>query len=216
MIDRLFVKGARYEWTPPSPITTQPMDGAIVVNPPAAPGLMTYVGLDGEIVDWGLPHVSTLGLSMNMPIQYQWLSYIHGRTAKLNTTSDVLTGFMSGCWIATWTDATGRWVGHIGTVESAGKNDPPNTTVKRQFASHMPNNVQAYNPADAWAFPEVMMIANASKVYPETKILSLVTGNGELFSILMLRRMNEPSIWVCGGKKLATAVDYAGLAAALA
>jgi hypothetical protein len=216
MIDRLFVKGARYLWTPPAAITTQPMDGAIVVTPAAPPGLMTYVGLDGEIVDRGLPHVSTLGLSMNMPIQYQWLSYIHGRTAKINTTSDVLTGFMSGCWIATWTDATGHWIGHLGTVESAGKNQPPNTTVKQQFASQMPNNVQAYKPSDWWAFHEIMVIANESKAYPEAKILSLVTGNGELFSILMLRRMNEPSIWVCGGKKLANAVAHGELAAALA
>lgn len=216
MIERYFVKGGRYRWTAPAAVTTQPMDGAIVVAPATPPGLMTYVGLDGEIVDWGLPHVSTLGLSMNMTIQYQWLSYVLGRTAKVGTTNDVLTGFMSGCWIATWTDAGGRWVGHIGTVESASKDQPPNTTVKRQFAAQMPLNVRACNPADCWGHDEILAIAQKSKSYPESKILCLATASNDFHSILMLRRMTEPAIWVCGGKKLVAAVDHRALAAALA
>jgi hypothetical protein len=212
MIERYFVKGARFQWGAPSAISNQPQDGAIVVNPSSPPGSMAYVGLDGEIVDFALPHVTALGLSVNMSIGYSWLSYILGRTAKIATSNDVLTGFMSGRWIATWTDAAGRWVGHIGTIESVGKNEPPNSTVKIEFSTHMPENVQAYNPADAWGFDEITGILSKCKERPAAKILGLVTSANQFYSILFCCRMSEPRVWICGGKKLVTGTAYSELA----
>jgi hypothetical protein len=216
VIERYFVKGARFRWAPPSAITTQPMDGSLVVTPPTPPGSMTYVGMDGEIVDFGLPNVTTLGFKMNMVITYDWLCYVHGRTAKIASSSDVLTGFMSGCLIATWSDTGGRWVGHIGTIESKGKNEPPNSTVKIGFSTTMPTNVRGYNPATAFGPEEIMPILAKCTGKPEVRIVSLVTPTSEFYSVLFVRRndlnLNEMDIWVCAGKKLIAGMGHQGLA----
>jgi hypothetical protein len=209
MIERYFVKGARYNWFAPSAISTQPKDGAIVNNPQVnAP--MFYVGLDDQVVDHGLPNVSTLGLHKNMGIPYTWLNYIHGRTAKVSAQGDVLTGFMSGCWITTWTDG-GRWVGHIGTVESAGKNEPPNSTVKNTFVQAMPQNVLGYNPARAFDAGDIMPLLRGMRGTPSAQVLSLVTSGNQFYSILLLERMTERGIWICAGIKLVPAVGYDAL-----
>jgi hypothetical protein len=216
MIERYFVKGARFRWAPPPAVTTQPMDGAVVVTPPTPPGALTYVGMDGEIVDFGLPNVSTLGFTMNMTVAYDWLSYVHGRTAKLASSGDVLTGFMSGCLIATWSDTGGRWVGHIGTIESKGKNEPPNSTVKIGFSTTMPPNVRGYNPATAFGPEEIMPILSKCTGKPEVRIVSLVTAASDFYSILFVRRndlnLKEMDIWVCAGKKQVPGMGHQGLA----
>jgi hypothetical protein len=210
MIERYFVKGARFNWAAPSAISTQPKDGAIVDSPQVtAP--MFYVGLDDQVVDHSLPNVSTLGLRKDMGIPYTWLNYIHGRTAKVAATGDVLTGFMSGCWIATWTDTTGRWVGHLGTIESAAKTEPPNSTVKNTFAQAMPANVIAYNPARAFDPAEIVPLLTAMRGTPSAQVLSLVTSANHFYSILLLERMNERGVWICAGKKLMPAVAHAAL-----
>lgn len=214
MIERYFIKGACYRWNAPAAISNLPKDGSIIVNPPAVPGSMTYIGLDDEIFDPGLPNVSTLGFYVNLSFAYDWLYYVLGRTAKLGTTQDVLTGFMSGCWIATWQD-TQRWVGHIGTIESVGKNEPPNSTVKINFSTSMPRNVRGYNPADAWSFDEISRLMGPCKLKPTPKILSLVTATGDFHSILLFNRMSEPGIWVCGGRKKVDGVGYEGMSNAL-
>lgn len=206
MIERYFVKGARYNWCAPSAITTQPKDGAIV-DSPRVTAPMFYVGLDHQVVDHGLPNVSTLGLRKDMGISYTWLNYILGRTAKVSATGDVLTGFMSGCRITTWTDG-GRWVGHIGTIESAGKNEPPNSTVKNTFALAMPRNVLGYNPAGAFDFGEIAQVMNGVSGTPSAKILSLVTSGNQFYSILLLERMTERGIWICGGIKQVPGLGY--------
>jgi hypothetical protein len=211
MIERYFVKGARYSWAAPSAITTQPKDGAIVVTP-VVTAPMFYVGLDAEIVDHSLPNVSTLGFRKDMGISYKWLSYIHGRTAKISPgATDVLTGFMSGCRIATWTDNGGRWVGHVGTVESAPKDQPPNSTVKNAFVQAMPQNVLGYNPAGAFDASDFMLMLRTVQGKPSAQVLSLVTSNNVFYSILMVERMDERGIWICAGKKQVPAVAYDAL-----
>ncbi|NRF65410.1 hypothetical protein HLB44_00285 [Aquincola sp. S2] len=200
MIERFFVKGARFNWAAPSAISTQPQDGSIVVSPPVtAP--MFYVGLDDEVVDHSLPNVSTLGFRKDMGIPYTWLNYIHGRTAKVSTMGDVLTGFMSGCWITTWTDLNGRWVGHLGTIESVGKTQPPNSTVKNTFAQAMPLTVTGYNPALAFDAGDIMPLMAKMRGKPSGQVLSLVTAANDFYSILLLERMDERGIWICAGKK---------------
>ena len=217
MIERYFVKGACFSWAAPSAISTQPKDGAIV-DSPRVTAPMFYVGLDDEVVDPSLPNVSTLGLRKDMGIPYTWLSYIHGRTAKVAATGDVLTGFMSGCWITTWNDVGGRFVGHVGTIESVGKTEPPNSTVKNTFALAMPRNTQGYNPASA-ADPADYAPLRTMSGKPGAQILSLVTSTNQFYYILLLERnqprpgktKSEKGIWVCAAKRLVPAVAYDGL-----
>ncbi|EIC29489.1 hypothetical protein Metal_1719 [Methylomicrobium album BG8] len=103
---------------------------------------------------------------------------------------------MSGCYIAAWTDNTGRQVGHIGTIESVGKTQPPNSTVKQTFSAMMPNNVKAYNPMAL------------TRKYPQYdgwwNVLSLVTSDSRFYSILLLKhRRNDPLITCAGIKSCA-------------
>jgi hypothetical protein len=210
MIERYFVKGALFNWAAPTAISTQPKDGSIVVSTSVnAP--MFYVGLDDQVVDHSLPNVMTLGLRKNMGITYTWLNYIHGRTAKIAATGDVLTGFMSGCIIATWTDGGGRWVGHVGTIESVGKNDPPNSTVKNTFAQAMPQNVTGYNPASAFDALDIMPLMSKMRGTPSCQVLSLVTSTGQFYSILLMERMTERGIWICAGNKQVPALGHDAL-----
>ena len=49
MIERYFVKGARFNWAAPGAVASHPKDGAIVPTPSVmAP--MFYVGLDGRLM----------------------------------------------------------------------------------------------------------------------------------------------------------------------
>ena len=121
-------------------------------------------------------------------------------------TTDVLTGFMSGCRICSWTEGGHRRVGHIGTVSLAAADQPPNTTVKTAFsnspAGQAGSHLKGYNPALAWNFDEISKVTKESKnpgsLAP--KILSLVTATNDFYSILMMQKMGTND-WVCGGKK---------------
>jgi len=211
MIERYFFEGATYAWAPPAAITSQPKDGAVVVSP-ATTSTMTFQDLDPQLFDTrSMNRFRSLGIAKNQALTHDWLCYIHGRTATINTTSDVLTGFMSGCYIAVWTDPTGRQVGHIGTVEFAAKDQPPNSTVKAAFSAIMPPNVKAYNPADAWDFGEISAIT-AKYHNPAwngwVKILSLVTSTDEFYSILLLKHRHSDAQIACGGIKRCAGVGY--------
>ena len=81
MIEKYFRTGIRFKWTKPRD-AIGPLDGTIIDSAQTATPLI-YDGLDGQLKD---PHlmqvnVSTLGLTMRMPIQYAWLDYAPGRTA---------------------------------------------------------------------------------------------------------------------------------------
>ena len=65
-------------------------------------------------------------------VAYQWVNYVPGRTGFQATQNDALTGHMSGCWIFTWVDGA-RKVGHLGTIDTAPPNLPPNSVVKDVF-----------------------------------------------------------------------------------
>jgi hypothetical protein len=217
MIEGNFFKGARFRWNKPSDVSSVE-DGAIVNNPAVIANPMVYVGMDKEIYISNFSYYFTSSLTgpnINTNIPYNWLCYVLGQTARLGLTGDILTGFMSGCWITTWLDLGGRYVGHVGTIERVLKTEAPNTTVKTQFRTTMPPDVLGYSPADAWSFDEIKAVMSESKENLEVKILSLVTINYQFYSILFLRRMSEPSIWICGGSKKVNPTAYQGLIAAL-
>jgi hypothetical protein len=220
MIERYFFQGAKYAWAPPAPITNAPKDGAIVISPPT-PSALSFVDLDPYLFDTrNANKFRSLGLAKNQAITHDWLCYIHGRTAQINSNNDVLTGFMSGCFIAVWTDGLGaRQVGHIGTVESAPKNQPPNSTVKNTFSAAMPNNVKAYNPADAWNFSEIQALTTKYQNPPYDgwwKVMSLVTSNNQFFSILLLKQRQIDTQISCAGIKPCAGMGFNLLQQALA
>jgi hypothetical protein len=210
MIERYIHKGIRVKWTCPKPIDTGPKDGTIIVNPPSPPGSWKYDGVDPEL-GLGLPHVSTLGLQMGMVINFNWLSYIHGQTPKISPTSDVLTGPMSGCIIAVWTENGQRFVGHVGTIDY---NDDVNKKVKSTFAGFMPQDVQGFSPSNAWDQTEMMDIRRKiNNPNAMGKVMALVTDTDVFYSIFMITLGGQD--WVIAGKKQIPAMHYHELQFAL-
>jgi hypothetical protein len=202
MIEKYLQLGVRYRWQKP-PNVDGPRDGAIVdgIRPTTQ---LTYIGL-GSVVSPTLMniHVSTLGLQMNMPVQHKWLDYTPGRIARVPIGPyDVLTGFMSGCIIARWTDRGVTYVGHIGTVES---DLAVNRTVKRAFAFAMPRGTTGFNPLQAWAndLPALSRRFNPPKV---PQICALVTTAGDFYSVVMF--MDGANEWYCGGARRVPPMDH--------
>ena len=196
MIEKYFRAGIRYKWTKPRD-AGGPTDGTIVESR-EAPTPMIYDGLDGQLIDPFLlqTNVSTLGLTMRMPIQYAWLDYAPGRTARLPIGPyDVLTGYMSGCIIAHWSDKGLRYAGHVGTI------DNPNVDrqVKKTFAFAMSKDTKGFDPFGAWPNNEIAAAVGKIKPMPQAKIFALVTTQGEFYSILMLSLPNNE--WCAGGIK---------------
>jgi len=207
MIEKYLKLGVRYRWDKPQNVDG-PRDGKIVdsVRTTAA---LTYIGL-GEIVDPVLKavHVSALGLQMRVPVQHRWLDYAPGRTARVPIGSyDVLTGFMSGCIIARWTDHGVNYVGHVGTIEP--KENPANRVVKRAFAFAMPSGTVGFNPALAWTFGEIAQLAQQFRAPKVPQICALVTTPGEFYSVLMF--IDGANEWYCGGAKLVQPIAHDAL-----
>ncbi len=199
MIERYFHQGVRVKWSCPGAVSSGTRDGSIVVNPPTTPSAMKYDGMDGELVNFGLPNVSTLGLTMGMQFNFDWLCYVLGHTAKIAASGDVMTGPMSGCLITAWTEGGRRWVGHVGTVESSAD---VNTKVKTAFAHAMPDNVKGFNPALVWDFGEIAGMQRKFKTGVASKIMALVTSSNDFFAIPMFLLMDNKNMnWVIGGIK---------------
>ena len=145
---------------------------------------------------------------MNMPIQHKWLDYTPGRTSRVAIGPyDVLTGFMSGCIIARWSDRGVNYVGHIGTLEP--QNNPANRVVKRAFAFAMTRGATGFNPALAWNFNELAQMSNKFRAPKVPKICALVTTQGEFYSVVMFHDgVNE---WYCGGAKRVEPISHDAL-----
>jgi hypothetical protein len=240
LISKYFVKGTTFNWNPPSQIIPPPaqQDGRIIASNNPAPPAMLYAGLDVSLpygegtgpmrAIWAKTHTAaSRGLIPGMNVPHMWLNYVHGQTAFIQTVGgDVLTGFMSGCWIVVWTQGGARHVGHIGTVDSAPKTQPPNTTVKQAFRARfmgaipMGSNLKGFNPAEPWELEEIKAIcremapANYGQFTIRSKILALVTRNDHFYSMLMIER--PPNVWVCGGQKRISASGQSTVLNALA
>lgn len=209
MIEKYFITGLRLKWAFPGADAGAPKDGTVIVNPSRAAGSMVYDGMDGELFDAMAPHVRTLGLQKGQAIPYSWLTYVLGRTSKkMLAGGDVLTGFMSGCLIATWTENGCRYVGHVGTVED---NAQANQKVKQTFAAYMPRDTKGFFPLAAWdAGSEIVPKAQKFKAGVTPKVLALVTTGGQFYSILlfMLGLSND---WCVGGIKKVPPLSYSPL-----
>src|SRR3974390_1388454 len=102
MIEQYFIPGLEFNWkAPPQP---QPQDdGDFVEWGQYTPPRLCYAGIGSEIP--ADPSQMPAGLTNDFELPYVWLNYVVGRTAYVEPDArDVLTGFMSGCWICTW-----RW-----------------------------------------------------------------------------------------------------------
>lgn len=207
MIEKYFLTGVRFKWTPPTDYTNGSKDGSIIANPTKTSPPMIYDGLDGDLVNHGLPNVTTLGFSKNMAIPYSWLAYSVGHTTKkMLAAGDTLTGFMSGCLITVWQDTIGhRYVSHVGTVDG---NPMINARVRHAFGAAMTPNTTGFNPAAAWTPGEVAPKQAKFKGNGLSKVMALVTGTGAFYSILMFRLMQSmpgaggaSDAWCVGGIK---------------
>jgi hypothetical protein len=213
MIERYFVKGLEFNWAKPPPQNSN-RDGTIVLSATAAPA-MTYTGLYNlnpvGIMQTAARAVIANGLNPGFNVPHVWLDYVYGRTTYVQPGgTDVLTGWMSGCWICTWQQGGARRVGHVGTISDVGKDQPPNTTVKQTFShavwglvAHADPRLSGYSPASVWSKQEQFAIRSEFNL--AVNILSLVTSNGEFYSIaLMQKHWTLPNDWVCGGRRKAT------------
>jgi hypothetical protein len=197
MIEKYFRAGIRFKWTKPRD-GMGPLNGTIV-DSREAPTPMIYDGLDSQLVDPFLRqvNVSTLGFTMRMSIQYAWLDYAPGRTARLPIGPyDVLTGYMSGCIIATWSGRGVRYVGHVGTIDG---NPNVNRLVKRTFAFAMGKDTKGFNPLDAWPGNDIAQLLGQIRPMPAARIFGLATTHGEFYSILMGSMPNNE--WCVAGCK---------------
>lgn len=209
MIERYLSPGVRVKWSAPT-ATQQALDGAMVANR-GVTSTMLYDGLDGELINpaFMVTNVTSLGFTKSMPIQHVWLDYNYGRTSRCSNGQDVLTGFMSGCIIARWTQLGTGYVGHVGTLVA---NATVNTLVKTTFLDTVGNDVTGFNPAAAWTEGECQAIANKFKKRPTSKVMALVTSAGAFYSILMLQLdWTKPDEWCIGGVKLVPAMNRAAL-----
>lgn len=207
MIEKYFKAGIRYKWRPPGAVAGA-QDGQLVDNRGASSTLI-YDGIDGNLQDATLlqVNVGTIGLRMGMQIQHVWLDYVYGRTSRVPVGPyDVLTGFMSGCWIVYWWDRGVRYVSHVGTIGNPGVDKQ----VKSTFARAMGQNAKGFNPFKAWSTAEMVGLQGRLKAMARPQILALVTTTGQFYSVLMfdLVQNNE---WCCGGAKPCPPVSRDGL-----
>lgn len=199
MIEKYFQQGIRFKWNCPKAHTTGKKDGSIVNDPVRASAPLKYDGIDAAL-GVTLPHSSTLGLSPGKTVNYSWLSYMHGHTSRrLLSGGDVLTGPMSGCLIATWSDRGMRWVGHVGTVVESGS---INKKVKQQIGTALPTQAAGFYPDKAWGagdIPPLLQKAQSVSKFARPDVFALVTTSGTFFSILMFHLGGDE--WCVGGCK---------------
>lgn len=213
MIEKYFLKGVRVCWLGPYDAPPGNMDGSIIANPTPPNRPMVYDGLDSELMPDLTVNVSTLGFRKGMPITHSWLSYAVGHTTKkMLSAGDVLTGYMSGCPICLWTENGMRYVGHVGTYDA---NPTVNNRVRQTFAEFMPRDITGFNPAGAWQPNEIAtLMAPFKTVYPDPKILALVTTGGAFYSILAFRLTQRagtvipPNSYCVGGAKRVPPLGY--------
>lgn len=210
MIEKYLRPGVRFKWNRPA---TNPVvqDGTIADSMRASTPLV-YDGLDGNFVNPRLVRVNprTVGFQMGRPIQYAWLDYQPGRTARLPIGPyDVLTGPMSGCILTHWLERGVRYTGHIGTVDN---NAETNRVVKRTFAFAMPKSTRGFNPAGDWSPGEILAIMNARRrtggggMTP--LLFGLITTQGDFYSVLMFSMTQGVNNWFCGGVKRAKVIHH--------
>ena len=195
MLERNFQKGFRVIWKCPSPISKDLKGEVFTV--PAKAGEMTYDGEPGLRL---LGKARGLGLKKGGKISFSWLDYIEGSTPKTNTADDVLTGPMSGCPIATWTDKGGSWVAHLGTMVDRTE---VNNLIKNEFSKLMKTDARdalVYSPMKVWIDDIPALQLAFKKPLPTPYVFCLVTSSKKVYSILMFRLADYKNVnWIIEG-----------------
>jgi hypothetical protein len=215
-----FVPGRKFSWICPreAAIRAENRDGEIVVNNSGA-RTMTHIGWDQHV----LTQSRSAQPNFAGPVSpLTWLNYGPGKTMKapLNA-SDILTGPMSGCLLAIWTDdSNAAFAAHIGTTSDAKVDEPPNTTVKETFYAMLvslqkPNSVKGFSPLRAWSDSD---IGGLTGLKPRNtglpKLFGLMTAGKRFFSLALVK-YDQVDEWVCLGIKSCAQLDYNGLLGAL-
>jgi hypothetical protein len=213
MIENYLQMGIRVKWTKPRDGMPSTTNDIVRSSQPAS--MMTYDGLDGELVNpqFMLTNVSTLGLKMGQSIAHDWLDYVPGGTAvRTLGGQDILTGWMSGCIIAKWHSPTdGTLVGHVGTVDN---NIALNQKVKAKFRPKLSPQMTAFQPLADWPNRDIEPLMAKFKSPPENHVLGLVTSAGQFYSVLIFgikANLGVTTEWCIGGIKRANVLSYAQL-----
>jgi hypothetical protein len=136
---------------------------------------------------------ATFGLSGDGNRDFRWLEWMLGQVSEMRSNnSDVLTGFMSGCWITSY-QRMGTWyVGHVGTDMLQ---NTVNSVAARLAWNNFANggagaNVQGFNPFnDPWVgAPPVAQPGEGS-----IKTLALVTGARTFHTVKVFNSVAKPS-----------------------
>jgi hypothetical protein len=195
MLENYLRCGVRLKWMPPSSRTSVVNDGAVIPTPPVPLNQMVYDGMDDQIM--ANFHSSALGLRVGQSIPYRWLTYVSGRTTTMPLAGgDVLTGPMSGCLIATWTDGSAK-IAHVGTIDN---NVPASTTVKRTFAAEAgaAADLSAFNPAALWNPGQISAAMGTRAMSFQIYALVAGAGAGNYYSVLIFELPIGPGNNVAG------------------
>ncbi len=216
-----FVPGRKFKWACPKEavIKQSDRDGEIVANNNVARNMLPN-GWDQHVLAALNQKGPPIFVQPVTPLN--WLEYGPGKTkeAPLNN-ADILTGPMSGCLLAIWTDNNNAGcAAHIGTTSDADVDEPPNATVKQQFYAMLgllqkPNSVKGFSPLRAWSDSDLnglLQIKPSGTGVPT--LFGLMTAQKNFFS-LALAKYSGVDEWVCLGVKRCQGLDYAGLRAAL-
>lgn len=208
MLEKYFRKGVRLKWMKPGDKGC-PTDGtSVLYNTPPNP--MAYDGLDNTLLnpEFNQRQPISFGLTKGLSMQYSWLDYAPGRTAKFKVgNKDILTGLMSGCWLVRWIAQGVTYVAHVGTINNKLVDDK----VKVNFAAEIETNVTAtgFNPSNAWSpndqFPLMQeqgqgaRKAGSAAQQGKPGTFGLITSQGEFYSVYMFMVGNGE--WVVAGCK---------------
>jgi hypothetical protein len=114
--------------------------------------------------------------------RFKWLPWHPGMISTTTLDFDLLTGPMSGCLIAVYTENGSRVVGHVGTSDDLARSD----AVKgawRDFASNK-QGLLGFNPMN---MPELMTLEGNRGEHPGPEIWGLVTTDLKFFALKVYR-----------------------------
>jgi hypothetical protein len=120
-----------------------------------------------------------------------WLPWVPGRITEVPLgKADVLTGPMSGCWLVTYSNSSGKQcVGHIGTKDNA--QDPDTIAVKEtwnSFAKANPGSVKGgFNPVRGLS-PSSSIPAAKIRGAESIFIYGLVTTENNFYTMVTYRQ----------------------------
>ncbi|MEL6912912.1 MAG: hypothetical protein AAFP13_00270 [Pseudomonadota bacterium] len=210
MIEQYFKVGMRLKWTKPRD-NAGPADGSVCTSRGAA-NLMTYDGMDDKVVS-PVSIANFSYITKNLNIQHGWLDYAPGRTAVVKMgRNDILTGYMSGCLLATYEAEGARFAAHVGTIDG---NAAKNNAVRHTFGADLAANATGFNPASAWADTEVRAALPGLGTRTRERIFGIITTEGAFYSLLLGSLVTAQDEWVVAGLKPCQGMPNAQLKKAL-